>query len=97
MSETNDKRELTEGIFPNNVKIANQYQWRDPRLKSEYEIGTYQTGSFCGGSNKNLTLITCEDKIIIMLILQGYQSPKVKYCLRSPQSSCQLRIYSRLK
>ena len=36
------------------------------------EDGTYQTGSFRGGSNINLNLITCEDKIVILSILQSY-------------------------
>ena len=35
-------------------------------------MGMYQTGYFRGGSNIYVNLITCEGKIVITLILQGY-------------------------
>ena len=35
-------------------------------------MGTYQKGSFCGGSNIYINLITCEDYIFIVSILQSY-------------------------
>ena len=37
-----------------------------------YKYVIYNKGSFCGGSNVDLNLITCEDKIIIPEILQSY-------------------------
>ena len=35
-------------------------------------MGTYQKDYFCGGSNENLNLITCDDMIVIKSILQSY-------------------------
>ena len=32
----------------------------------------YQKGSFCGGINININLITCEDNIFIPAIFQGF-------------------------
>ena len=37
---------------------------------SKYEYGTYHKIYFCGVSNTELNLTTCEDKIFILLILQ---------------------------
>ena len=39
---------------------------------AEYKDGTYHKGYFSGGSNDELKLITCEDKIVIPLKLQSY-------------------------
>ena len=62
MSEINDTKKLTEGIFPINLKTINNYQRKDPRLKAKYEVGKYQKGSFRGGSNIHLNLIMCKGK-----------------------------------
>ena len=55
-----------------NQKLIEKYQRKEIILKAKYEEGKYQKGSFCGGSNTNLNLITCEDKIFIPSILQSY-------------------------
>ena len=48
------------------------YQQKIDGLLDKYKEGTYQTGNFRGWSNLNHNLILCEDKIIIMSILQNY-------------------------
>ena len=65
MSEINDTQERPEDIFFINFKIIDQYQQKYPSLEAIYTTGTYQKGSFCGGSNIQLNLITCKDKIVI--------------------------------
>ena len=65
MSEINDTQEIPEDIFSINFKIIDLYQKQDPSLEDIYTTGTYQKGSFCGGSNIQLNLITCKDKIVI--------------------------------
>ena len=70
MSKINGIKELLEGVFPINLKCIDKYQRKDPFLMDKYENDIYQTGPFCGGSNINLNLITCEDNIVIPLILQ---------------------------
>ena len=44
----------------------------EPILLAKYKDGTYQKGSFSGRSNTDHNLITCEDKIFILSILQSY-------------------------
>ena len=39
---------------------------------TKYKDCMYHIGSFRGGSNKNINLITCEDKIGIPSIIQSY-------------------------
>ena len=63
---------MPEGTFPINLKIIDQYQQKDPILKAKYNVGTYQKRFFCGGSNIYLNLITCNDNIVILSILQSY-------------------------
>ena len=46
------------------------YQRKDISLLDKYGMGTYNKGYFCGGSNIHLNLITCEDKIVILSIIQ---------------------------
>ena len=48
------------------------YQRLEPRITDKYKDGTYQQGSFYGGSNTDLKIITCDDKIVIMSKLQSY-------------------------
>ena len=48
MSEINNIEEFTESIFPINLKIVDQYQQKEPRLKAKYNIGMYQKGSVVG-------------------------------------------------
>ena len=59
-------------LFPYQFKLIYQYQQKDPSLIDKYEMGTYQKGSFRGGSNIYLNFITCEDNIFIPLILQSF-------------------------
>ena len=72
MSEINDTEEAPEGIFPINLKLIDQYQRKDPILLDKCKMGTYHKGSFRGGSNIHINLIMCEDKIVILSILQSY-------------------------
>ena len=72
MSEIIDSKGLTEGGFTINFKLINQYQQKYPRLKTKEEMSTYKKYSSCGGSNINLNLITCYDKIVIISIFQSY-------------------------
>ena len=39
---------------------------------AKYDNRTYKTGSFRGGSNMNLKIITCEDKMYVASILKSY-------------------------
>ena len=41
-------------------------------LIDRYKYGKYHTCSFHGGSNKYLSVIMCEDRIVILEILQSY-------------------------
>ena len=71
MSEINYIEELPEGTFPIYLKLIQKYQHPEPSLMSKYKNGTYHKGSFRGGSNIGLKLITCEDKIVIPSELQS--------------------------
>ena len=46
MSEINDTKKLPKGNFPIKLKKINQYLRKDPSLLAEYDMGTYQQGSF---------------------------------------------------
>ena len=72
MSEINDTKEIPEGTFPINLKPIKEHQRLEPTIKAKYKDGTYQQGYLCGGSNINLKLITCKDKIVIPSKLQSY-------------------------
>ena len=48
------------------------YQRSEPIITAKYKDGTYHKGSFCGGINIDIKLITCKDKIVIPSILQSY-------------------------
>ena len=72
MSEINDTEETPAGNFPTDLKLTAQYQRTEPILMAKYKEGTYQKNSFCGRSNIELNLITCEDNIFILSILQSY-------------------------
>ena len=72
MSEINDIGEIPDGDFPINLNIIDQYQQTGPSLMDKYEDGTYYKGSFRGGSNIDLRLRTCKDKIIIQSIIQNF-------------------------
>ena len=72
MPEINDIEKSPEGIFPINLKWIDQYQQKDPSIMAKYNMGTYNTGYFCGESNIYLNLITCTDNVVILSILQSY-------------------------
>ena len=65
MSGRNDTEVLPEVNFPINLILIKWHQRTGPSLTAKYKYGTYHKGSFRGGSNKHLSLITCEDKIFI--------------------------------
>ena len=52
--------------------MIQRYQRAEPSLMDKYKYGTYHKGSFCGGRNNNLNLITCEDEIVIPSKIQSY-------------------------
>ena len=56
MLEINGISKLPVNIFPVNLKIFDQYQWKYTSLMVKYKIGTYKSGSVCIGSDKDLTL-----------------------------------------
>ena len=72
MSEINDIEEIHEDTFSINLKLITQYQRTEPSLMAKYKDGTYHKGYFCGLSNVDINLITCEYKICIPSILQSY-------------------------
>ena len=49
-----------------------KYQRLEPSIEVKYKTGTYHKGSFRGGSNIDLNLITCKYGIVIWSILQSY-------------------------
>ena len=66
----NEIKEIPEGGFPINLQLIAQYQQTEPSLMAKYKDGTYHKSYFLGGSNVDLTVITCEDKLVIPSILQ---------------------------
>ena len=72
MSEINDTKELPKGKFSLKLKTDQTISTENPSLLAKNKMGTYHKGYFYGGSNINLNLITCEDKIVIPSILQSY-------------------------
>ena len=65
MSEIKFIKEISEVDFPINLNFIQIYQWEEPSLMAKYKDGTYHKSPFCGRINNNLSLITCEDKIVI--------------------------------
>ena len=53
--------------------MIQRHQWEEPSMKSKYKTSTYHKDYSSGGSNIDLNLITCEDKIVIMSKLQTYE------------------------
>ena len=43
-----------------------------PSITAKYTTGTYQNGSFCRGTNIDLKIITCNNKIVTSSKLQSY-------------------------
>ena len=72
MSKINDIKEIPEGTFSIHFKLIKKYQRLEPSIINKNITGTYQKGSFCGGSNIDLKLITFKNKICIMSELQSY-------------------------
>ena len=73
MSEINDIEQLPEGIYPINIKLIQRHPRTEPSIIAKYKYDTYHKGSFRGGSNIDLNLITCKDKILFR------QNSKVTY------------------
>ena len=48
VSEINDTEELTDGIFPMNLKIIDYYQWKYYCPKAKHDMGTYHKCYFLG-------------------------------------------------
>ena len=71
MSVINDTKEITEGTFPINLKLIKTYQQLEPSIRAKYKYGTYQQGCFRGGSNIDIKLIMCTDKVFIPLKIQS--------------------------
>ena len=55
-----------------NLKLIQKYQLLEPSIGAKYKDGTYHKGYFRGGSNIDLSLITCKDKIVIPPKIQIY-------------------------
>ena len=65
MSEIKNIEEISEVTFNINLKLIQQHQQAEPFLMVKYEDGKYHTFFSHGGRNKNLSLITYKDKIVI--------------------------------
>ena len=65
MSKINDIEELPEGTFPINIKLIAKHQQQEPSIRDKQRDVTYHKSYFCGGSNIDLSLITCKGKIVI--------------------------------
>ena len=72
MSEINYTEEIPEDILCIHLKIIDKYEWKYSSLKNKYKMCTYQKGYFRGGSNININIITCEDKIFTPSMPQSY-------------------------
>ena len=58
MPEINDIEEVPEGTFPIDLKLIQKYQWSEPIMIAKYKTSKYHKGSFNGGINIDLKLIT---------------------------------------
>ena len=65
MPEINNTKELPEGTFPINLKSIQKYQRSEPIKIDKYKNGTYHKGYFRGGSNIDLKIIMCKNRIFI--------------------------------
>ena len=65
-------QKLPEGTLPINLNLIQKYQREEPIITAKYKYGMYHKGYFRGGSNIDLKLITCKDKIVIPSKLQSY-------------------------
>ena len=72
MSEIKNTEGISEVNHHINLKLIKKYQQTEPSLMAKYKYGMYDTGSFRGVSNTDLNIITCEDNIVIPLIIQSY-------------------------
>ena len=72
MLEINDIEELPEGIFLVNLNLIKKYQRTEPIIIDKCKYGTYHKGYFHGGINIDLSLITCNNKIVIPSKIQSY-------------------------
>ena len=71
MSKINDIEELPEGTLLINLKLIQKYQRMERSIKAKYKYVMYHKGCFIGGSNIDISLIVCKDKIVIPSKLQS--------------------------
>ena len=64
--ETKDIEELPECNFLINIRLIQKYHQKGPSIIDKYKTVTYHKGSFHGGSNVDLSLITWKGKIVIL-------------------------------
>ena len=64
--------ELSEGAFPINFKIIDQYQLEYPILTDKLKCETYKRYDLSGGRNTHYNIIICKDEIIIPSKLKIY-------------------------
>ena len=59
MSEINDIEEIPKGTFPINLKLIRKHKQSEQSITAKYKDSMYHKDYFCGGSNIDLKLITC--------------------------------------
>ena len=72
LSEINDIKEISEDSFSINLQLIQKHQREGYSITDKYKYGTNHKGYFCGGSNIDLKIITCKDRIVITSKLQTY-------------------------
>ena len=72
MSKITDTEKIPESTCPISLNWIEQHQRKYPVLMDTYKEGMYHNGTFCGGSNIYLNLITYKDKIVIPSMIQSY-------------------------
>ena len=72
VSEIDNIKEIPDGNFPINLTLIQRHQRVEPSLMAKYKDGTYHKSPFRGIISNNLSLITCEDNIVIPSKLQSY-------------------------
>ena len=72
MSKINEIEEIPEGTFLVSLKLIEKYQQTETIPMDKYKDGKYHTGSFCGGNNIYLILITCDYNTVIPSMIQSY-------------------------
>ena len=84
VSEINGTEEISQVNFPINLKWIQQHQWAEPSLMAKCKYFKYHKGYFDGGSNENITLITCKQKKVIPSKLLSYDLHWYHTCIFHP-------------